>query len=66
MTEFGTPQPSEPTFEDAFRENFDAVARYANGLGARRHNRTGEDVAQEAMIRMASQGDKVDLARARH
>jgi RNA polymerase sigma-70 factor (ECF subfamily) len=61
MADFET---SDPSFEDAFRQQFDIVARYADSLGAHTHTETGEDVAQVAMLRMANQGDAINFAAA--
>lgn len=49
--------PGGPAFEAAYRENFDRTAQYAANKGA---TQTGEDVAQEAMIRMLRQGEAFD------
>lgn len=40
-----------PSFEGVFRDNFDLIAGYADGRGARLLGQGGEDVAQETMLR---------------
>lgn len=49
---------SAPSYEDVFRGNFDSVANFAEGRGALH---AGEDIAQEAMLRLWRHEETVNL-----